>query len=204
MKMLGLQMTVSDLESWSVPVMSAGEEHVLLGEGEEDVLMEEVVRGPDQSSGLVDQRVPGRLLGRQEAFKKVGAEPYVQETVKSGYKLVWDTGPPPSSFTDNNKSARDDLPWVRQEVERLNSLQCVRRVNERPEIVLPLSKVFSNKDRLVLDASRGLNPWCRKRGVKLDGLGSIMNSIRPGDYLVTNDLARGSIYLNLVRRFLVI
>ena len=184
-------MTLIDWESWSVPLMGEGEEHVLLGEREEYVLMEEVARGPEQGSGLVDQRVPGRLLGRQEAFKKVGAEPYVQETVRSGYKLVWDTGPPPSSFAVNNKSAREDLPWVRQEVERLNSMNCVRRVSERPEIVLPLSKVFSNKDRLVLDASRGLNPWCRKRGVTLDGLESIMNSIRPGDYLVTNDLARG-------------
>ena len=160
-------------------------------EGEEFVLSEEGALREIKGVGAVDNRVPGRLLGRHDAFKRIGAEEYVLGTVKNGYKLVWERGPPPSSFTVNNRSAREDLPWVRVEVERLHSLGCVRRVHEQPEITLPLSKVFSNKDRLVLDASRGLNPWCMSRGVKLDDLRCILNSIKKGDFLVTNDLDSG-------------
>ena len=177
-----LQMSWENLEAWSVV-----EPH----EGEELVLSEEVAVGESQGTGTIDTRVPGRLLGRQEAFKRLGAEPYVVDTVQHGYKLVWERGPPPPSFTANNRSAREDLPWVRTEMGRLELLRCVKRVMEQPANVLPLSKVFSNKDRLVLDASRGLNPWCLSRGVKLDDLRCILNSIKEGDFLVTNDLDSG-------------
>ena len=175
-------MSCVNLESWSLGVP---------GEGEEFLLSEVGDLRKVKGSGVVDNRVPGRLLGRQEAFRRFGAEEYVLGTVKNGYKLVWERGPPPSSFTVNNRSARENLPWVRAEVKRLHSLGCVRMVSEQPEITLPLSKVFSNKDRLVLDASRGVNPWCLSRGVKLDDLRCILNSIQQGDFLVTNDLDSG-------------
>ena len=49
------------------------------------------------------------------------------------------------------------------ELQRLEDLGYIVRELERLTIVLPLSQVFSNKMRLVLDASRGLNPYCRWR-----------------------------------------
>ena len=106
------------LQSWSLVEPGEGEEFVLSGEG----AFREV-----SGSGVTDNKVPGRLLGRQAAFERIGAEEYVLATVKNGYKLVWgEKGPPPPSFTVNNRSARDDLPWVRDEVRRLNSLGCVK------------------------------------------------------------------------------
>lgn len=44
---------------------------------------------------VTDSRVPGRLLGKQALYESIGAEPYVIETVASGYKLEFDLEPPP-------------------------------------------------------------------------------------------------------------
>ena len=76
--------------------------------------------------------------------------------------IVFENGPPPPSFTLNNKSALEDRPFVRAKLQRLEDLGCIVREREQPTIVLPLSRVFSNKMRLVLDASRGLNPFCKR------------------------------------------
>ena len=115
---------------------------------------------------VTDSRVPGRLLGKQAVYIEIGAEPYVVEVISSGYKLEFDMEPP-ASFTQNNKSAREDPAFVRAELGRLEELGCIEKVQQRPYIVLPLSKVFSGKMRLVVDASRGLNPYCTSHGVKV-------------------------------------
>ena len=48
--------------------------------------------------------VPGRLLGKTEAYRKANASQYVLDTVKLGYKLIFiDNVSPPSSFLPNNK-----------------------------------------------------------------------------------------------------
>ena len=64
-------------------------------------------------------------------------------------------------------SARQDKDFVRSEVKRLESLGCVEKVFEKPYLVLPLSSVFSKKKRLVVDASRALNPFLKHRRVRL-------------------------------------
>ena len=115
---------------------------------------------------VTDARVPGRLLGKHFMYQEFGAEPYVVETVRSGYKLEFDEEPRPS-FSRNNKSALDDSEFVRAELDRLEELGCVVRVEQRPYITLPLSSVFSGKKRLVVDASRALNPFCTARGIKV-------------------------------------
>ena len=58
------------------------------------------------------------------------------------------------------------------ELLRLESLGCIERVSEQPYLCLPLSVVFSKKLRLVVDASRHLNPYIVDRKVKLEGLDS--------------------------------
>ena len=115
---------------------------------------------------MTDGRVPGRLLGKHEEYAKLGAEPYVVETVRGGYRLEF-VQPPLPSYTRNNKSALEDPSFVKAELVRLEQLGCLRRVQERPFITLPLSLVFSGKLRLVVDASRGLNPYCKARGIKV-------------------------------------
>ena len=64
-------------------------------------------------------------------------------------------------------SARLDSEFVRSEVKRLEKLGCIQKVSERPYIVLPLSSVFSKKKRVVVDASRALNPFLKHRRLRL-------------------------------------
>ena len=137
-----------------------------------------------------DARVPGRIRGHQEVYRDLGADDYIVSTVENGYKLVFDSLPP-DSFTRNNKSALEKKDFVYSELLRLEELGCIKRVNTQPRVVLPLSAVHSKKWRLVVDASRTLNPYCTKRKIMLEDLSHIPFNIRKGDYMVVNDLDSG-------------
>ena len=114
--------------------------------------------------GDTNSGVPGRLLGKHLFYLEVDASQYIIDTIQGGYKLVFvNNTPPPESFLPNNKSALDQSSFVLEELLRLESLGCIKSVPSRPHIVNPLSCVFSKKWRVVLDASRGLNPYCLKR-----------------------------------------
>ena len=150
-------------------------------------------------SGLVDKlnvnlatdiRVPGRVKGHQEVYKDIGADDYIVELVENGYKLVFDSVPP-RSYTKNNKSALLKNAFMYDELMRLEKLGCIQRVESRPHVVLPLSVVYSKKWRLVVDASRTLNPYCTRRKIMLEDLSHVPLVIRKNDYMVVNDLDSG-------------
>ena len=42
-----------------------------------------------------------------------------------------------------------------------------------------------------MDGSRGLNPYCTKRGVKLDDHSHVGRTIQQDDFMVCNDLDSG-------------
>jgi hypothetical protein len=94
--------------------------------------------------GDTNSAVPGRLLGRVEAYEEAGASEYILDTVRFGYKLVFiDNKPPPSNFRENNRSALSKSFFLYEELLRLESLGCTKRVNSRPHIVNPCSIVYS-------------------------------------------------------------
>ena len=43
----------------------------------------------------------------------------------------------------------------------------------------------------MVDASRGLNPYCTKRGIALEDLGHIQHTVKQGDFMMVNDLDSG-------------
>ena len=137
-----------------------------------------------------DTRVPGRIKGQHEFYKNIGADPYICNVVKNGYKLEFDELPP-TSFTENNKSALQKPDFMLKELLRLEELGCIERVLQKPTVVLPLSVVFSKKWRLVVDASRTLNPYCLRRKIKLEDLTHVQKVVRQNDYMVVNDLDSG-------------
>ena len=99
--------------------------------------------------------VPGRLLGRVEAYEEAGASEYIKDTVRWGYKLVFiDNKPPPSNYRANNRSALSNSVFLLEELLRLESLGCTKRVNSRPHIVNPCSIVYSKKWRCVLSQTQ--------------------------------------------------
>ena len=50
-----------------------------------------------------DSRGPGRLRGKDREFVELGADEYIVDVVRNGYKLVFEDVPPPLSFTVNNR-----------------------------------------------------------------------------------------------------
>ena len=75
-------------------------------------------------------RVPVRIRGRHKAYRELTDEEYIINTIRHGYNLVFEDGPPPASFTANNRSALKDPAFVWAELERLESLGCIGRVVE--------------------------------------------------------------------------
>ena len=137
--------------------------------------------------------VPGSISKPQfRSFWKNVLKPSkeVMNIVENGYKLPFETTPPPS-FEKNNASARRETSFVKAEVKRLLQLGCIEEVSEKPYIVNPLSVVFSKKLRLVVDSSRCINPYLRKMRVRLQDLREIPSVIHQGDWMACDDLDSG-------------
>ena len=86
--------------------------------------------------------------------------------VANGYKVPFDEEPP-AVFAENNKSCIQNMSFAIQELKRLEKLQVSK---EDCKVIMPLSVVYSNKLRLVVDASQHINPYVTKCKVKLDSL----------------------------------
>ena len=138
-------LNAEDLRGWAHNDTEAGEEHLLVG-----------IPSEKAEAGLSNGEFKaGSVLGKHKFYEKIGAENYVINVVKEGYRLLFDQ-PPPPSYTRNNKSALQYPEFVREEIRKLENMKCVERTEVRPTIVLPLSLVYSNKWRLCLNCSRGL------------------------------------------------
>merc|ERR1712177_86726 len=59
------------------------------------------------------------------------------------------------------------------------------------------SVVYSNKLRLVVDASTHINPYVTKRRVKLDSLDDFAFMVRQGDFVAVDDLDSGYCHVPL-------
>ena len=167
-----------------------------LGVDEEDPALAQLLVNNANYMGrqlTTDVRVPGRI-GRPEYFPfwrdELKASDFVLATISEGYKLPL-SDIPPSSFCDNNKSMLKQKDFAYEELLRLEKLGCISRVSEQPYIVLPLSVVFSKKLRLVVDASRHLNPYLMDRKVKLEDLNVREQIFQQNDFQTKIDLDSG-------------
>ena len=92
------------------------------------------------SLGDTNISVPGRIKGKLKAYEEAGASEYVLNTVREGYKLVYENDEfPPSDFRENNSSALAKNDFLYEELLRLESLGCIRHVQSRPHIVNPFA-----------------------------------------------------------------
>ena len=137
--------------------------------------------------------VPGNI-GKEQFrdfwLNEIKPTELVKQVITEGYKLPFKSIPSPS-WQENNKSAKNDMSFVRAEVLRLEKLGCISRVEEKPYLVLPLSSVFSKKKRLVVDASRSLNPHLHHRRVRLQDHRDVSNYVKKGDWFTCDDLDSG-------------
>ena len=58
---------------------------------------------------------------------------FVIDQLVNGYSLPFAVDPPPS-FEKNNSSALKDMPFVRQEVKRLEQLGCIKKSYSPPQV----------------------------------------------------------------------
>ena len=165
---------------------------------EEDLLLLKSLENQAVYSGkrlTTDVRVPGRL-NRDPAFADfykdvLKADPETVHLIKEGYYFPFREIPPQRSQTPNNKSAREKKDFAWEELNRLERLGCVQKVDGPLYLELPLSVVFSNKWRLVVDTSCHLNPYLEKRKMKLEDLTVMADLVKEGDFLSTDDLDSG-------------
>ena len=91
--------------------------------------------------------VPGNI-GKEEFedfwINKLNPSDLVKEVVTEGYKLPFKQIPLPS-FEGNNRSVKNDMSFVKTEIDRLEKLGCISRVDHQPYLVLPLSSVFQSR-----------------------------------------------------------
>ena len=100
--------------------------------------------------------------------------------------------PPQHVVVKNNHSCRDNSEFALAELHRLEKLQCVRHVGPKDSfVILPMSVVYSNKWRLVVNASRHLNPYVKKWNMRLDTLDDLAELIERNNYLAVSDLDSG-------------
>jgi hypothetical protein len=116
----------------------------------------------------------------------------VLDVVKEGYKLPFKDGtlPPPSSLP-NNKSSLEHPEFVEEQLFLFEASGAIISTKIKPHIILPLSVVYSNKWRLVIDASRNLNPYLVDHKVKLSHLEVANENLKVGDWMATLDLESG-------------
>ena len=94
----------------------------------------------------------------ESAIQLTSAE--ILDIVANGYVVPFVNGElPPPAFVENNKSALENSEFFLSELLRLERIGAISRIFYRPRITLPCSVVYSNKWRLVCDASCQINPF---------------------------------------------
>ena len=105
---------------------------------------------PDLSES--SPNVKGRLKNSIQFWQQIGANPEIIDVLKHGYKLpLIDT--PERSFSNNNKSAIDNLEFVENSIAELLLKKCIIETPFMPHVVNPLSVSENNEGekRLILD-----------------------------------------------------
>ena len=121
----------------------------------------------------------------------LGADRGMVDMVRHGYVIPFVSEPPVSSDTKNNASCERQAEFAFAEMLRLKALGCVREVEGPSRVELPLSVVFSNKMRLVVDASRHLNPYVELENTKLDSLDDLTCLVEKGELCSVDDFDSG-------------
>jgi hypothetical protein len=141
-------------------------------------------------------RLVGRLHERVDFWlKKLEADTYVQNIVRSGYNIPVFPGTDKIVYREkNNPSARSESQFVTAEVYRLLEAGLVVRSDVRPLCTNPLSVAFkaqpdgTYKKRLVIDLSRHVNKLITKMSYKMTTIGDVLGQTFKGDFQYVFDL----------------
>ena len=143
--------------------------------------------------------IPGNIHKaeyRDYWMKVLQPSPYVAQVLAEGYRLPL-SHEPDISFLSNNQSALRQPLFVTQELAALLEAGAIEVVQKQPTVVLPMSVVFSNKLRLVIDSSRNLNDFLVVPKVKLSGLAEACKAVERGDFQTVLDMASSYYHISI-------
>ena len=142
---------------------------------------------PELDSGVVK----GRLKKHYLFWEQIGANKFILNVIREGYKLPF-LSSPTESFRQNNQSAFDSASFVTSSVDELLRSGSVIEVPFRPAVVNPLGVDTrpSGKQRLILDL-RHVNKFLIKEHIKFDDWRDFQHFVRPGGFLFKFDLRKG-------------
>ena len=135
--------------------------------------------------------VKGRLKKRWKFWEQLGANKFIVNLLKNGYKMPF-MSIPTYKNTKNNASALDNESFVFSTLQDLLKSGSVIEVPFEPLVVNPLSvdTRASGKQRLILDL-RHVNQFLEKEYVKYEDWRTFHQLIRPGGFLFKFDLKNG-------------
>lgn len=147
----------------------------------------------------------GRLNKEIEKWVEITDDTYILDVIKHGYQLPLKDNPP-GIVLRNNRSARNNITFVREEVKNLLERGVVSQVSEVPKVVNPLTVAYNKKGkpRLVLDC-RHINHFLHTFKFKYEDIKLAEVMFENGSFLFTFDLksAYHSIDINRKHRQLL-
>ena len=143
----------------------------------------------DGGGGFVAGQLYGTEKQRKYYSQTLEAGPMVICWMTTGYELPFTSIPPKPLSAPNNKSLHTNIDFAITEIERQVKCGILSEFPWKPFIVNPISVVYTNKWRLVVDCGL-LNPFLQKRKVKLEDLNVVLNLVSEGDYMSTDDLEK--------------
>ncbi|XP_066927319.1 uncharacterized protein [Clytia hemisphaerica] len=143
----------------------------------------------EQSSESVS--VAGKIMKFSHFWEKdLKASKFALGVVREGYKIPFESNPPPFYAKNNASSLKNDH-FVKDSIKKLLEDSCIEKVSEPPYCINPLTVAERNsKLRLVLDL-RHVNKFIKPNKFKYENLKQASELIDQNDFLITFDLKSG-------------
>lgn len=150
-----------------------------------------------EKSKVLNGNVKGRLKKNVSFWEKIGANEYILDTLRNGYKLPL-FSVPQRSISKNNKSALDNMDFVEKAVSELLKNHCVVEVPFTPHIINPLTVSINNlgKKRLILDL-RKVNEHIWKEKISFEDWKVGLEYFTHDGYMFKFDLSKGYHHLDI-------
>ena len=152
---------------------------------------------------------PGSIH-KKEAVKfweeELGAGEWVLQLLHQGYVLPLEEAVHEPYEEENNASARKNMVFVRETVEKWAELGIVQLTDEKPLVVSPLSVVSrvqedgTVKQRLCWDGSRCLNKRLKKQPVALAHFQRALEATEEGDWQAKYDLQSAYFHIRIAEQ----
>ena len=139
----------------------------------------------------------GRLRSCLGYWHTIGANSFVIDTIKFGYRIPFISTPCQARFS-NNQSALNNASFVESAIAELVHTHVVVELPFIPHVVNPLSVSIqsSGKKRLILDL-RHVNHFVWKQKFRCEDWRVLLSYVNKGDYLFSFDLKSGYHHIDI-------